>query len=204
MQEERSRSRLHRILREFLTFLVVVVATLSAKSSLADHYLIPTGSMEPTVHSGDRIIVNKSAYDLRLPFSDNVLLEFDAPTHGDVVVLDSPEQDLLLLKRVVAIPGDRVAVEGGTLRVNGEAVVVRPVGELLLEQLGKEHAILLNRGGGPQLPETIVPPRSFLVLGDNRGDSRDGRIFGMITRSAIQGRAIGVYRSQGEFTWRAL
>lgn len=190
--------------RDLLAFLAVVVVTFAARHSVADHYHIPTGSMEPTVHAGDRVVVYKSAYDLRLPFSDAVLLDIGQPERGDVVVLDSPDQDLLLLKRVVAIPGDRVSIQGGRLRINDAPVAVKFVDGTLIEQLGKGHSILLDQGGGNDLAEALVPTESFLVLGDNRGNSRDGRVFGWISRSAIRGRAAGVYRSKGAFTWRDL
>ena len=181
--------------------LAVVLVTLSARSSLADHYHIPTGSMEPTVHVGDRVVVLKAAYDLRLPFSDLVIAERAAPQRGDVIVLDSPEQDLLLLKRIVAVPGDRVAVREGQVWLDGKPWAAAGLATGARER-GYER--LLTRGGGPDLPETLVPEDQFLVLGDNRGNSHDGRSFGMISRSAIQGRAAAVFYSQGDLLWRDL
>lgn len=193
-----------RLLKECSLFFAVVVVTLSARSSLADHYRIPTGSMEPTVHVGDRVVVIKAAYDLRVPFSDTVIAALDDPGRGDVVVLDSPEKDILLLKRIVALPGDKVAVQRGQVWIDGERVPVEAEAGALVEQLGNGHALLLERGGGPELPETEVPAGHYLVLGDNRGDSHDGRVFGMISRQAIRGRAAGVYLSGGGLDWRSL
>lgn len=177
---------------------------LSARSSLADHYRIPTGSMEPTVHPGDRLLVIKTAYDLRVPFSDRVIAELDDPSRGDVVVLDSPEKNLLLLKRIVAVPGDRVRVKSGQVWIDGKRVPIEPEDGALVEKLGADHSVFLEQGGGPDLSSTLVPSDHYLVLGDNRGDSHDGRSFGLVSRSAIRGRAATVYFSQGELVWRGL
>lgn len=196
--------RLRKLLREAAIFIAVAIASLSARSSLADHYRIPTGSMEPTVHVGDRVVVLKAAYDLRLPFSDVVLAAFDPPERGDVVVLDSPEQDMLLLKRVVAIAGDRVAIREGEVWIDDERYAIAMAGGEVIEFLGERHELSMDRGGGPDLAETIVPAGHYLVLGDHRGDSRDGRSFGMIPRSAIRGRAVAVYFSEGALQWRGL
>jgi signal peptidase I len=160
--------------------------------------------MEPTVHAGDRLVVFKTAYDLRVPFSDRVIAQVGDPSRGDVVVLDSPEQDLLLLKRIVAVPGDRVAVHSGQVWIDGEPVPIDPEEGALVEKLGDEHGVFLEQGGGPDLSSTLVPHDHYLVLGDNRGDSHDGRSFGLVSRGAIRGRAARVYFSQGEFDWRGL
>src|SRR3954451_22366864 len=94
------RSRTRRIVREVVTVAVFALVLMSARSSLADHYLVPTGSMQPTVEIDDHILVNKAAYGLRVPFSSAYVARFAGPAVGDVVVLDSPEVDKVLLKRV--------------------------------------------------------------------------------------------------------
>ena len=88
----------------------VAFVLLSARSTLADHYRVPTGSMLPTVEISDRIVVNKAAYGLRVPFTDDYATHFEGPQIGDVVVLRSPEDGDTLLKRVVAIPGTTIEV----------------------------------------------------------------------------------------------
>src|SRR3954467_7555130 len=96
----------------------------TARASLADHYKVPSGSMEPTVHVGDRIIVSKAAYGLRLPMTDTYLVHFKAPARGDVVVIEPPDDEdknardadvigSVLLKRVVAVGDDLVEVRSG-------------------------------------------------------------------------------------------
>ena len=170
---------------------------MSARSSLADHYVVPSGSMQPSVEIGDRILVNKAAYGLRVPFSSTYLTRFAGPAIGDVVVLDAPDEDKVLLKRVVGVPGTRVEVRGGRVRIDGKLAPVEPRGDGLFEQLGAaDHALRLTDGGGPGWGPVTIPEDRYLVMGDNRGDSRDGRFFGLVTREAILGRAVGVF-------WRA-
>lgn len=184
---------------------VFVLALIAARSSLADHYFVPTGSMVPTVAVGDRVLVNKLAYGLRVPFTDVVVTDLGMPERGDVVVLRSPENGITLLKRVVAVPGDEVAVLNGKLWINGQPVpVVWDDGDLM-ERLGDApHPVRLTRGGGMDFGPMVVGPDRYLVMGDNRGESHDGRAFGLVERSAIMGKAVGVWMRDGKFTWRAL
>jgi len=174
-----------------------------ARSSFADHYWVPTGSMEPTVHAGDRIVVSKLAYGLRVPLTHVQMVSFHAPARGDVVVLESPESGTVLLKRVVAVGGDRVAVHDGTLTINGIAQPTKSDGGHLAESLdGRVH--LLGSLGGTELLETQVPRGQLLVMGDNRGDSHDGRDFGFVARERVIGRAVAVFVREGSLGWNKL
>jgi signal peptidase I len=198
------RSRTRRIARELLVLAVFALVLMSARSSLADHYLVPTGSMQPSVEIDDRILVNKAAYGLRVPFTNTYLAHFDGPTVGDVVVLDSPEEDKVLLKRVIGVPGARVEVRGGHVLIDGALAPVERRADGLYEQLGgADHALRLTDGGGPDWGPVTIPEGRYLVMGDNRGDSRDGRFFGLVTREAIRGRAMGVFWRSGP-TWDGL
>ena len=191
--------------RRWLGVVAFLGAALAARGSLADHYHVPTGSMLPTVHEGDHLLVNKLAYGVRVPLSHAYVADVEDPARGDVVVFDSPETGEVLLKRVAAVPGDRVEVRGGRLILNGERVPVETAGGRVVEQLGKvRHELDLSRGGGPDLGPVTVPPDRFLLLGDNRGNSRDGRSFGFVERGAILGRAVGVFLRGGSPTWRPL
>jgi signal peptidase I len=178
-----------------------------ARASLADHYVVPSGSMEPTVKVGDRILVNKAAFGWRVPFTDLWLGSPSLPERGSVIVLESPEPGPVLLKRVVALPLDLVEVRGGRLTINGAAV---PVGAdlddpgSLVEYLGPAHHIQLELGGGRDFGPQVVPADKVLVLGDNRGNSRDGRYFGFVDVTTLRGRALGIYARSGRPTWRDL
>jgi signal peptidase I len=200
-----SARRGRRALRDLLTLAGFALALLAARSSLADHYYVPTGSMMPTVFGGDRVVVNKLAYGIRVPFSDITATRFSGPERGDVVVLRSPEDGITLLKRVVALPGDEVAVLNGRLTINGVAVPVDDVGAEEIERLGAAvHPVRLTRGGGEDFGPTRVGPDRYLVLGDNRGESHDGRAFGLVERGAIMGRALSVWMRDGHLCWRKL
>lgn len=191
------RSPLRRVIREILFFSSLIAVVFAARWSLADHYVVPTGSMEPSVLVGDRVLVDRLAYDLRLPFTDVALLSLGAPARGDVVVFPAPTDGTTFLKRVTGLPGDLVEVRGGRLRVNGSwaAVEERPDGQS--ERLGdRVHPIRLGNGG-PDWGPYRIPPGMYLVMGDNRGNSFDGRSFGLVPRAAIQGRASKVYFRQG-------
>ncbi len=187
--------------RDIIGVLVCIAVVLFARASLADHYVVPSGSMEPTVEVGDRVVVSKAAYGLRLPLSDVWLARWKEPHRGDVVVLESPEGGTILLKRVVGTPGDTVTVRDGALAINGVKVEL----DGHVEDLdGKRHDVSLALGGGPDFGPTTLPPGRFLVMGDNRGNSRDGRMFGLVDGATILGRAEKIYYSGGAFSWKDL
>jgi signal peptidase I len=200
------RSSLRSLLREWSSLLIIVAVVLTARSSLADHYVVPSGSMEPTVQIGDHVVVNKLAYGIQAPLLDGYLVRYASPARGDVVVLHSPETGIVLLKRVVAVPGDVVRVIAGKLTLNGAEVKVEERAGGLYEALGMvaPHPLELDDGGGPDFGPVKVPKGQVLVLGDNRGNSKDGRYFGFVSEEEILGRSAGVCLRGGSLTWRGL
>ena len=181
-----------RWLRQNLGFIVLMLGMLAARSSFADHYVVPSGSMERTLHPGDRVIVDKRAYGLRVPFSLVRITHGEAPARGDVVVFDAPDDGTRLIKRIVAVGGDRLEVRDGHVFING----ARDDGAASLE---------LRMGGGPDLEALRVPAGHVFVMGDFRGNSRDSRYFGFVSEEAIYAKAAGVYYRSGEgFVWRPL
>lgn len=201
-----SRTVWRRRLRSAAGTVAILLVPLAARASFVDHYKVPSGSMRPTVEIGDRVFVNKAAYGFRLPLASSYLLETSDPARGDVVVLRSPEDSAtVLLKRVVAVPGDLVEIRRGRIYLDGEAAPVSEEGDVLLESLGDEkHALRLVMGGGPDFGPTTLPTRKYLVVGDNRGDSRDGRVFGLVDRDAFLGHAKSVVLRRGRLTWQPL
>jgi signal peptidase I len=189
-----------RAAREIASWALFAAVLTVARGSLADHYRVPTGSMEPNVVPGDRIFVAKAAYGLRVPFTEAWLARWAEPVRGEVVVLDSPEDGVVLLKRVVAVEGDEVEVRDGHLYIDGAPVPIDAAGE----HLGPSpHAVALGHGG-PDLEAVTVPRGKLLVLGDNRGNSRDGRYFGFVDVDAVFGRAEAVVGRDGAVVWRGL
>lgn len=190
-------------LREIAKSACALLLLLAARSSFADHYVVPSGSMEGTLMPGDRVLVDKRAYGLRVPFTLARLTAGDAVARGDIVVFDSREDGTRLIKRVVAVGGDLLEVRQGRVYINGRAAG-DPRTER--EQFGERTALLdLDRGGGPDLAPTVVPPGQVFVLGDHRGNSRDSRFFGFVPARDIYARASRVYyRSNDGFVWKPL
>jgi signal peptidase I len=184
-----------------ISLAIVLAAVTAARSSLADHYYVPSGSMKNTLMEHDRVIVNKMSYGFRIPLTKIDVFGSSTPTRGDIAVFDSPEDGTTrLIKRIVAIGGDRVSVKNGQLSINGE-----PLGDRQVEHFGDRDALLnLSSGGGPDY-EGTVPPGMVLAMGDNRGNSNDGRKFGLIDEHELFGRAIAIYYRRGEgFVWKPL
>lgn len=190
--------------------LMVVVVLGTVRGAMADWYVVPTGSMLPTIVIGDRIFVNKLAYDLRVPYTDLRLATWADPGPGDIVIVTSPANGDRLVKRVVGVPGDTIELRNDRLFVNGKLVTggelagsattdidvpEREDRRFVIETLGGEdHTIMLTpgipamRSFGP----VVVPADRFFVMGDNRDQSGDSRLFGVVRRDRIYGRATRV------------
>ncbi|APD88203.1 signal peptidase I [Alteromonas sp. Mex14] len=179
--------------RSNVPFILFVVLLFSFRSSVADWYYVPTGSMEPTIYVGDRVIVDKSAYTLEIPFTDVVLAKTGAVNRGDIVIINSHAADTRLIKRVVAVEGDTVRLEENRLSINGEKASVEAKGSsLFLENiLGHTRTIALNPLPSPakSFNSVTVPKGHVLALGDNRNNSVDSRYYGFIPVEEIQGKA---------------
>jgi len=189
---------------ELLPLLLILLLVTAARSSLADHYYVPSGSMEYSLMPGDRVVVDKTAYGIRLPYTKFDLIARNDPVPGDVVIFDSPLDGKRLIKRVVAIAGDQVSLADGRLTVNGKVMEIQRQSNV--EEFTSHEAFLnLQEGGGPDIKGVVVPPDKLLVLGDHRGDSIDGRFFGFIDKGEVYGKAVGVYYRRGEgLVWKDL
>lgn len=191
--------------RELPQLLLTIALLVLARSSLANHYVVPSGSMQPTLVPGDRVAVDMSAYGLRLPFTAIRLVDRSRPAPGDVVVFKSPDDGTRLIKRVVAVGGQRVELVDGQLHIDGLALAADGRAGAL-ERIGN-HLVQLDLadGGGPDIAPSTIPAGMVLVLGDHRGRSADGRYFGLVPEQAFYGRALGVYWRRGEGPlWKAL
>ena len=192
------------------SLLVAVLIATSIKSAIADWNTVPTGSMKPTIVEGDRIFVNKLAYDLKIPYTTIHIAQWDNPKRGDVVVFYSPEDGKRLVKRVVGVPGDTILMRDSRLFINGKELAYRHPDkkdfkhflienefreDTLIENLtGESHAILIIphlavlSSYGP----ITVPKGKYFMMGDNRFNSRDSRYIGFVDRKLIVGRATAV------------
>jgi len=192
---------------ESISLAVVLAAVTVTRSSLADHYYVQSGSMEYSLMTHDRVVVNKMSYGVRIPLTTIDIFGSSTPERGDIALFDSPEDGTTrLIKRIVAIGGDRVSVVNGQLSINGQ-----PLGDRVAERFGEREALLrlttqpgYNQGGGPNF-EGTVPPGMVLAMGDHRGNSNDGRMFGFIDERELVGRAVAIYYRRGHgFTWKPL
>ena len=179
-------------LRQNIGFLFFMLALLAARSSFADHYVVPSGSMEKTLFPGDRVLVDKQAYGLRIPFTLVKITRGEAPARGDVIIFDAPDSGTRLIKRIVAVGGDLLEVRDGHVFINGAPS-------------DSKAALELRDGGGPDVAPIRVSVGQVFAMGDFRGNSRDSRFFGFVRVDEIYAKAAGVYYRSGEgLTWRPL
>lgn len=187
--------------RENKSFIIFLGLMFIFRSACADWNTVPTGSMNPTIIEGDRIAVNKMAYDLRIPFTHISLVKFSDPQHGDIAVFDSKVSDKRLVKRVVGVPGDTVAMINNQLVINGTAIQYEKT-EANIDQLehlfGVTHIVRIknpNDHAFANFPTVVVPADEYLMLGDNRDNSADSRVIGFVPRAEFVGRSRAVVMS---------
>ncbi len=205
------------------SFFPVILIVLLVRSFLAEPFRIPSDSMMPTLLDGDFILVNKFAYGLRVPVINKKVVPLGEPTRGDVVVFrypgrspTDPERGTDFIKRVIGLPGDHVVVRNSRLYINGQPVDLKPVGHYAGRSRsrdydregyieadeflpGVEHHILM--GPPPTFAagtegEWTVTDGHYLVMGDNRNNSADGRVWGLVPEENLVGRAFLIW-----FSW---
>lgn len=163
------------------------------RSAVADWSDVPTGSMKPTILEGDRILVNKMAYDVRLPFTHTSLIKLSDPQRNDIIIFDSKISDKRLVKRVIGVPGDIISMKDNVLTINGQTLSYQQANEQdKIEQLpNHQHQIrtLNNNNRFASFEPVTVPEKQYLVLGDNRDNSADSRFIGFVPRKEIVGRS---------------
>ncbi|PAW82770.1 MAG: signal peptidase I [Pedosphaera sp. Tous-C6FEB] len=201
--------------------LVIVLVTTALRSALADWNDVPTGSMKPTILEGDRVWVNKLAYDLKVPFTTWHLAEWGDPQRGEVVVFFSPANGERMIKRIVGLPGDTVELRNNRLFLNGRAVDYAELDAATVsaipaaqqtqhsfasEQLAERHHPVMATAGLSALrtfSPTKVPAGHYFMMGDNRDNSLDSRYFGPVAREQIVGRSSAVVLSLDRERWFA-
>jgi signal peptidase I len=186
--------------RSFFPILLVVFVL---RSFLVEPFQIPSSSMVPTLEVGDYILVNKYTYGIRLPVLRSKVLSLNQPGRGDVMVFFPPHMnDTYFIKRVIGLPGDTVTYRDKRLYVNGEpvermaprAVAAGSRYELTTEMLGdSEHQVQVDTQRPPRDFSVVVKPGHYFMMGDNRDNSSDSRIWGQVPERDIVGKAFAVW-----------
>ncbi|MDH5357140.1 MAG: signal peptidase I [Gammaproteobacteria bacterium] len=205
------------------SFFPIILVVLVIRSFLAEPFRIPSGSMLPTLHIGDFILVNKFAYGIRLPVLNSKIVSVGEPERGDVVVFRYPKNpNVDYIKRVIGLPGDKVGYFNKTIYINDKPVaqdvqqkqasmlsIVPESSELRYEYLGEhEHHILVNPERRLIEGETIVSAGEYFVMGDNRDNSNDSRFWGTVPEHNLVGKAFFIWMSwdwgAGGIVWERL
>jgi signal peptidase I len=202
----------------------VIVVVFLLRSFLFEPFKIPSGSMIPTLLVGDLILVNKFHYGIRLPVLNRKIIANHDPQRGDVMVFRYPENPSIdYIKRVVGVPGDKVAYINKRLTINGKPIETKPLAEFydgdsmhysqqFSEQLGEvEHRMLNTKERAPFVMgvhdfqykencryslegvECTVPPGHYFMMGDNRDNSEDSRYWGFVPDENIVGKAFFIW-----------
>jgi signal peptidase I len=197
------------------SFFPVILAVFLIRSFIIEPFKIPSGSMMPTLLAGDFILVNKFTYGLRVPILNNIFVELNQPERGDVVVFHfPPDPSIDYIKRIVGVPGDRIAYRNKQLFVNGEPVDMELVGDyqyvvsglnmvtakLYTERLSEvSHAVLIDDDSISIDGETEVPAGHYFAMGDNRDNSKDSRSWGFVPDDNLVGKAFMIWWNFDDF-----
>jgi len=186
------------------SFFPVLLVVFVLRSFLVEPFQIPSSSMVPTLEVGDYILVNKYTYGIRLPVIRTKVLALNNPQRGDVVVFFPPHMnDTYFIKRVVGLPGDTVEYRNKQIFVNGDGVEREPVAEQFAqsshnitgrESLGEsEHLMQVDIRRTSSDFSVVVRPGHYFMMGDNRDNSSDSRVWGQVSEKDIVGKAFAIW-----------
>jgi signal peptidase I len=210
-----------KIIKESISISTIIFFVLVFRSTLFEPFKIPSGSMIPTLMIGDFILVNKTSYGLKVPFTEwmeqpTYVTGPDRPKRGDVIVFKFPKDTSInYIKRVVGLPGDRIEVINKVVHVNGVAISTEKVeSDLYMSDMDEKFKIYnfeffksktgdanhiiqqhVDNYYSSDMSETVVPDDQYFVMGDNRDFSSDSRVWGFVPFKNIKGKAILVWFS---------
>lgn len=187
------------------SFFPVLAAVLVLRSFLFEPFQIPSSSMVPTLLVGDYILVNKFSYGLRLPVVRDKVVAIGEPERGDVMVFFPPHQNqTYYIKRVIGVPGDIIVYRNKRLSVNGEAVPQQWLDEAPVSRssrirvgaetvAGERHLMQVDRARPARDFSVTVKPGHYFMMGDNRDNSSDSRVWGQVPERDIVGKAVAIW-----------
>ena len=195
----------------FASLAPVLGIVLVLRSFIAEPFQIPSKSMVPTLKVGDYILVNKWIYGVRLPVLHTKIIDVSLPERGDVMVFYPPHQDRYFIKRVIGLPGDKVNLIKGQLFINGEKMAQKayideptaPSSVVMTEDLGSTEHLMQRRNLPTRLSlnfSTTVPAGHYFMMGDNRDNSSDSRVWGPVPENRIVGKAFARWMFWDSFT----
>lgn len=219
-------TRKQKIIKECISIVLIVVGVFGFRSTFYEPFRIPTGSMIPTLMVGDFIVVDKWAYGFKVPFSDMFgdpvyITKPSTPERGDVVVFKYPvEPSINYIKRVIGLPGDEIEVIDKVVYVNGKALPTKITnGRAIMEDMDRrykndpftfyesktgehDHIVLTDERKyfKATVPVFTVPDNQYFMMGDNRDNSSDSRVWGFVPFGHIKGKAKFVWFTLG-FPW---
>lgn len=197
-----------RLIEYSRSFFPIFIIVLLLRSFLVEPFRIPSGSLEPTLLVGDFLAVNKFAYGLRLPVWEKKVISIATPKTGEIAVFRwPPDPSFDYIKRVIGVPGDKIAYHNKVLTINGEKMQQTFVEYTTDESSGKavakyrenlngvEHYIFMRPDVAAVDFEVEVPPGHYFMMGDNRDDSADSRFWGFVADSYLRGKAFLIWMS---------
>jgi signal peptidase I len=172
------------VLREYVEAIVIaVILALFIRTFVVQAFKIPSGSMKPTLLVGDHILVNKFIYGIKIPFTDKTIINLGKPEREDVVVFKYPlDTKKDYIKRVIGLPGDKIQLANKQLYINGKVV-------------DDPHASYSVYGNLRNFGPIAVPAHHLFVMGDNRDESSDSRVWGFVPYEYLKGKAFLIYWS---------
>jgi len=220
--DENNRVKLRAGIKSSLPLVYLILALFALRWTVVEPYVVPTGSMEPTLKPGDRLYALKCAYDVRFPFTNWIIFKTGDVKRGDVILFQAPKNPkVTYVKRAIGLPGDKIKVIDGTLFVNGNPMqkTVAPNQSLMrdLEQ-GKHRTLFIEDLTGvrhymtlydflrhPEIrnfPEIEIPEGHLFAVGDNRDNSHDSRAWGFVPYQNLKGRAMFIWFSSWNWIMR--
>jgi signal peptidase I len=193
-------------------FLFPIFLVMSLRWAVVEPFVIPSGSMIPNLLVHDHILVQKFAFGLHIPFSDSWLWQWRQPERGEIIVFKYPENpEIYYIKRLVGLPGDRIEVQSGKIRVNDQDWILTPIKEAsdlsggeawnqfdyYLENNGRSDykVRFLSPESSAESQAFTVPEGAYFFMGDNRDQSSDSRVWGFVKNDYLVGRASMIWLS---------